>query len=435
MKVITIGRNPNNDIIVDDTKVSRTHLQIIQDDNGKFSVVDFNSTNGTFVNEQQIKGEVPLMPNDILRIGNHTLPWESYFLPSPTPTPISDPYQSSVPRSKNYIWITAAVVALLVIGGGITLKVVYDKKQIIIEAKTKAAEEEKIAEIQRYTREAEEIASGAQIRAEQAMRTAAQTKSKKDLELAIAKQKEADKAKAVAQQARAAEERMEIEKNEALAKAKQESVERVKAEEAKKAVEEEKANILTAKEKLEKDFATEQNKTKQAEIKANFYSDFSKLSQGGIKPNDYYTKVCKELKYTSPNENGIEEPIIGDNSKKVIEEKFNEAIAKNDEKQIKIITEAVNKVLLQKQGDVNTAKSTFEKNVPNLDDNGLSDVYKRAFNEDNPPIKSKDDLKSRFNSEKDSGRKIEIAKIVANAVEIQQQLQAPTQTKTPNDNQ
>ena len=79
MKVITIGRNPDNDIVIDDSFVSRHHCQIIQDDTGNFRLVDFGSSNGTFVNGVQITGEVMLNPNDAVLIGNTTLPWRSYF--------------------------------------------------------------------------------------------------------------------------------------------------------------------------------------------------------------------------------------------------------------------------------------------------------------------------------------------------------------------
>ena len=71
MKVITIGRNKeNNDVVVNDNKVSRNHLQIIRDDQGNFSVLDLNSTNGTYVNGQRISGEVPLKVADELEIGD-----------------------------------------------------------------------------------------------------------------------------------------------------------------------------------------------------------------------------------------------------------------------------------------------------------------------------------------------------------------------------
>jgi hypothetical protein len=79
MKVITIGRDSSNEVVINDDKVSRNHLQIIQDDLGNFRLADFGSINGTFVNGNKVSGEVSLNPDDSLRIGDTTLPWKDYF--------------------------------------------------------------------------------------------------------------------------------------------------------------------------------------------------------------------------------------------------------------------------------------------------------------------------------------------------------------------
>lgn len=94
MKIVKIGRVQGNDIIVNDEKVSKSHCQIIQDDYGNFRLIDTNSTNGTYVNGIQRRGEIILKPEDIVRIGDSTLPWRNYFDPgsipmTPTPTPDS----------------------------------------------------------------------------------------------------------------------------------------------------------------------------------------------------------------------------------------------------------------------------------------------------------------------------------------------------------
>ena len=102
MKVITIGRDLNNDIVVNDSKASRHHLQIIKA-GGSFRIVDFNSTNGTFVNDQKISGEIALFPNDIVRIGNTVLPWQTYFIERETKRP-----------TFLYVGIIGVAVAILV---------------------------------------------------------------------------------------------------------------------------------------------------------------------------------------------------------------------------------------------------------------------------------------------------------------------------------
>lgn len=79
MIVITVGRGSGNDVVINDPLVSRTHCQIVQDDSGRFKLVDLNSRNGTFVNGTRQYGPTTLNKTDIIRIGNTTLPWLSYF--------------------------------------------------------------------------------------------------------------------------------------------------------------------------------------------------------------------------------------------------------------------------------------------------------------------------------------------------------------------
>lgn len=79
MRVVTIGRNNDNDVVINDAHASRYHLQIIQHDDGHYSLADFGSTNGTYVNGQKVSGEMDLMLSDIVRIGNTTIPWRMYF--------------------------------------------------------------------------------------------------------------------------------------------------------------------------------------------------------------------------------------------------------------------------------------------------------------------------------------------------------------------
>ena len=68
---ITIGRGNNNDIQIDNLGVSKTHAKIIKNPDA-YTVVDLNSTNGTILNDKQIK-KANLAPQDILTIGKHTL--------------------------------------------------------------------------------------------------------------------------------------------------------------------------------------------------------------------------------------------------------------------------------------------------------------------------------------------------------------------------
>lgn len=81
MKAVTIGRSRDNDVCINDPYVGRHHCQIVQHDNGMFTIVDMNSTNGTYVNGRRVFGEAQLQPYDNITIGHTSLPWRSYFPP------------------------------------------------------------------------------------------------------------------------------------------------------------------------------------------------------------------------------------------------------------------------------------------------------------------------------------------------------------------
>lgn len=80
MQIVTVGRGPKNDVIIkDDRMVERCHVQFKKDDNGQYSVVDFQTQAGTYVNGKRIQGEVRIQPGDKVQIAKTELPWESYF--------------------------------------------------------------------------------------------------------------------------------------------------------------------------------------------------------------------------------------------------------------------------------------------------------------------------------------------------------------------
>ena len=68
---LTIGRNPDNDILIDNLAVSDRHARIIRGADG-YVLQDLDSTNGTFVNEKKIN-QVALQKNDSIDIGKHLI--------------------------------------------------------------------------------------------------------------------------------------------------------------------------------------------------------------------------------------------------------------------------------------------------------------------------------------------------------------------------
>src|SRR5206468_12801287 len=64
---VLIGRDPQNDLVLDDRRVSRKHAEI-RLRLGRYTLYDLQSTNGTYVNGRRV-AEVVLADGDRLSIG------------------------------------------------------------------------------------------------------------------------------------------------------------------------------------------------------------------------------------------------------------------------------------------------------------------------------------------------------------------------------
>jgi predicted component of type VI protein secretion system len=74
--VVTVGRDPDSDVFVDNPGVSRDHFRLERAENGEYSVVDLGSANGTLLNDQKVN-TAHLRNNDVVRFGKYTL-WVGY---------------------------------------------------------------------------------------------------------------------------------------------------------------------------------------------------------------------------------------------------------------------------------------------------------------------------------------------------------------------
>ena len=69
--MITIGRAPNNDIVLPAPSVSKFHA-FLREEAGSLLLVDANSSNGTFVNGVRLEphAATPLSLQDVIRLGD-----------------------------------------------------------------------------------------------------------------------------------------------------------------------------------------------------------------------------------------------------------------------------------------------------------------------------------------------------------------------------
>ncbi len=70
---LSLGRQGDNAIVVNDPGVSRHHVKFTRESTGVWRVADMGSSNGTFVNEEKIDGPTVLQPGDRVRVSNTTL--------------------------------------------------------------------------------------------------------------------------------------------------------------------------------------------------------------------------------------------------------------------------------------------------------------------------------------------------------------------------
>ena len=127
-----IGRGKDCTITIIDPSVSRIHAKLSAERSGALTLEDLKSSNGSFVNNERIE-MATLSHRDKIRIGNIEMIVE---FPDLTPSdgdgeieaagPTADDYgQGSAGRSGGRLkWVIIAVVATLVVVGGIVLLVV-----------------------------------------------------------------------------------------------------------------------------------------------------------------------------------------------------------------------------------------------------------------------------------------------------------------------
>jgi len=66
---VTMGRKPDCTIVLDNSTISGHHCSILRQD-GRYTLQDMNSTNGTRLNSQRVTGTAALKAKDLIQVGS-----------------------------------------------------------------------------------------------------------------------------------------------------------------------------------------------------------------------------------------------------------------------------------------------------------------------------------------------------------------------------
>lgn len=100
----SIGKSPDNQIMLNYNDVSRKHAILYKDSNGNIVIEDTNSTNGTYVNGVRITSKVLQRGDKVTITRNYPLNWENVFSPG-----------GGHRRSSNFQWAKPAIALLSVL--------------------------------------------------------------------------------------------------------------------------------------------------------------------------------------------------------------------------------------------------------------------------------------------------------------------------------
>ncbi|MDY6877684.1 MAG: FHA domain-containing protein [Chloroflexota bacterium] len=151
-----LGRDPGNDITIDNPQVSRQHARITRQ-GGLMVVEDLGSTNGTFVNGMRLTGPHTLVSGDMIGLGDAVVltyyetgiaateiitgrlpaaPSPPSYIPSPaapespsppayvaTPPPDASPVEEE--KSRAWLWVGCGCLTLILFCAAVGLFVWY----------------------------------------------------------------------------------------------------------------------------------------------------------------------------------------------------------------------------------------------------------------------------------------------------------------------
>jgi S1-C subfamily serine protease len=117
---LTIGRDPEADVVLDDERVSRRHAVLAADGTAGLLLRDLSSTNGTWLGDRRIEGAAPVAAGSRVRVGGT---WLAIVEREDTPPPAATD-QSGIRRLQEQLRQGRRWVRLLAVGVALSLLLV-----------------------------------------------------------------------------------------------------------------------------------------------------------------------------------------------------------------------------------------------------------------------------------------------------------------------
>lgn len=107
---LTVGSAPDNDLVIDETSVSRVHA-VVQQLSGRWFIEDCGSRNGTSVNQRRLTGMVALESDDEVTLGRARLRFHGQVRGAGRPTDVVVQRPPVTPRERDVLVALCAPLA------------------------------------------------------------------------------------------------------------------------------------------------------------------------------------------------------------------------------------------------------------------------------------------------------------------------------------
>ncbi|MBQ8361221.1 MAG: FHA domain-containing protein [Bacteroidaceae bacterium] len=82
MRTLKVGKDVSNDIVINNSTISRQHAVVTIADNNIVTIRDLNSTNGIYINGKRIATDTVLKPGDKIQLGNYVATYAELTKPN-----------------------------------------------------------------------------------------------------------------------------------------------------------------------------------------------------------------------------------------------------------------------------------------------------------------------------------------------------------------